>query len=112
MTEATSEPTFRSAHLPIATAAGSATQLQFIHRLSDFPGQARALLKKQEPLLIYCRSGVRSVRAADILEKEGYTHLYNLLGGIKAWRSADKPVVTSSARPGAPATTRPWPQAE
>lgn len=48
-------------------------------------------LDKKTPVLIYCRSGVRSGRARDILEKEGFK-VYNLDHGIKAWRAEGMPV--------------------
>ena len=48
-------------------------------------------LDKKTPVLIYCRSGVRSGRARDILEKEGFK-VYNLDHGIKAWKAEGMPV--------------------
>lgn len=35
-------------------------------------------------IYIYCRSGVRVLRAGDILEELGYTNVYNM-GGILYW---------------------------
>jgi rhodanese-related sulfurtransferase len=37
------------------------------------------------PLLVYCEHGVRSVYAADFLEKAGYTGVLNLEGGMSCW---------------------------
>lgn len=37
---------------------------------------------------IYCRSGGRSAKAAQILSENGYSEVYNLLGGIGAWNEA------------------------
>ncbi len=42
------------------------------------------LPNKEAVWLIYCRSGVRSARAAAILAGMGYRHLYDL-GGILRW---------------------------
>ncbi len=37
------------------------------------------------PLVVYCRSGIRSRRAARLLRSKGYKHVLNLSGGILAW---------------------------
>ncbi len=37
---------------------------------------------KDRLILVYCKSGIRSKKAAVILEKMGYTNVYNLKGGI------------------------------
>jgi rhodanese-related sulfurtransferase len=42
-------------------------------------------LKKDEPIYLYCRSGGRSNKAAQKLEKLGFTKIYDLQGGITAW---------------------------
>ncbi|WOI52797.1 rhodanese-like domain-containing protein [Parvularcula sp. LCG005] len=57
----------------------------------DFESRVRQL-DLSKPHLVYCRSGNRSARATDILEKLGARDLYHLDGGIKAWRADDLPV--------------------
>ena len=42
------------------------------------------MLEKEKNLLIYCRSGRRSLIATDILSKNGYQNVYNLKEGIIA----------------------------
>lgn len=37
------------------------------------------------PLVVYCRSGIRSRRAAQFLRNKGYEQVLNLSGGILAW---------------------------
>lgn len=44
-----------------------------------------------EPVLIYCATGNRSVTAMDVLQRSGFTSVYNLTAGIAAW---DGDVVT------------------
>lgn len=44
----------------------------------------RIILDKNIPVFIYCRSGRRSVDAAKVLVKIGYTDVYDL-GGINSW---------------------------
>lgn len=39
---------------------------------------------KNATILVYCRSGRRSVAASEVLVKLGYTNVYNL-GGIMDW---------------------------
>lgn len=39
----------------------------------------------QKPVLIYCRSGNRSVTASKILISKGFHDLYHMKGGIKDW---------------------------
>ena len=38
---------------------------------------------KQTIIIAYCRSGARSKRAINILEKLGYKNVYNISGGIE-----------------------------
>ena len=47
-----------------------------------------------------CRSGKRSAAATDALNRAGYQAV-NLAGGMQAWQSAGKPVVTDSGATGA-----------
>ena len=48
-------------------------------------------LDKKVPVLIYCRSGVRSGRAMKILEGMGFK-VYNLDHGMKAWKGEGMPI--------------------
>jgi rhodanese-related sulfurtransferase len=49
--------------------------------------------EKEKELVVYCRSGNRSAKASEILSKKGYK-VANVEGGINAWQSSGKPVVT------------------
>ncbi|MDD2832713.1 MAG: rhodanese-like domain-containing protein [Methylotenera sp.] len=40
---------------------------------------------KDQPVILQCRSGKRSAKAAGILADAGFTQVYNLAGGILAW---------------------------
>ncbi len=59
----------------------------------DFAQQV-VKLDKNKPLLVYCAKGGRSASAAEQMAKSGFTALYELDGGIIAWKKAGKPVVT------------------
>lgn len=56
--------------------------------LSEFEGRLNELDKEKE-ILVYCRSGVRSATASQILIDNGFVTVYNILGGIIAWRDAE-----------------------
>ncbi|MDT3694490.1 MAG: rhodanese-like domain-containing protein [Mucispirillum sp.] len=59
----------------------------------DFEEKIESQLKdKNKPYILYCRSGMRSLYSAQILEDLGYTDVTNMKGGFLAWQSAGKPV--------------------
>jgi rhodanese-related sulfurtransferase len=45
-------------------------------------------------IVLYCGGGYRSALAADTLQKMGYTNVFSLAGGWRAWNAADMPVET------------------
>ncbi len=46
-------------------------------------------LPKDVPAVLYCEKGIRSVLAIQRLEASGFENLYNLSGGMKAWRASE-----------------------
>ena len=42
-------------------------------------------LNRETPIYVYCRSGVRSMKAAGILKELGFKKIYNLEGGYLNW---------------------------
>ena len=48
--------------------------------------QNKITVRGDRPLLLYCAVGGRSSAAADWLQKQGFTEIYNLAGGIIAWQ--------------------------
>jgi hydroxyacylglutathione hydrolase len=57
-----------------------------VDRLSEIPvGQ---------PVLLHCAGGYRSSIAASLLQREGFTDVSELAGGIAAWETAGLPVIT------------------
>ena len=44
------------------------------------------------PILLYCRSGNRYGVAADFLQKQGYSNVVSLKGGIKSWKAHNKEI--------------------
>jgi molybdopterin/thiamine biosynthesis adenylyltransferase len=47
---------------------------------------------RERPLVLYCRSGVRSVFAAQTLLGMGYVDVVSMAGGIELWRAQGRPV--------------------
>lgn len=50
---------------------------------------------KQTELILYCGGGYRSALAADNLQRMGYTNVYSMAGGWKAWKEAGMPIEDS-----------------
>ncbi|WP_156290816.1 rhodanese-like domain-containing protein [Oceanobacillus salinisoli] len=42
-------------------------------------------MREDKPVYLYCQSGSRSARAAQLLHKKGYKDIYQLKGGFKKW---------------------------
>ena len=49
-------------------------------------------LDKSKNILVYCKSGTRSDRIADILSKNDFQKVSSLKGGVNAWLKADLPI--------------------
>jgi rhodanese-related sulfurtransferase len=56
-----------------------------------FEGELRKLDRSQ-PYLVHCAVGGRSARASATMKRLGFTTLYDLAGGMKAWEEAGKPI--------------------
>lgn len=59
----------------------------------DFKDMAQRNLSKDSTVLVYCRSGLRSLDAAEMLTVLGYK-VVNLKGGIIEWKEEGFPVLT------------------
>lgn len=57
----------------------------------SFASMADSLLQKDKPVALYCRSGKRSKKAADILSEKGYK-VFELNKGFNAWQEAGKEI--------------------
>jgi sulfur-carrier protein adenylyltransferase/sulfurtransferase len=51
----------------------------------DQLGQRLHELDPQRELIVYCRSGMRSAAAVDLLQQAGFRNVRNMLGGILRW---------------------------
>lgn len=50
---------------------------------------------KNAELILYCGGGYRSALAADVLQKMGYTNVFSMAGGWKAWKEAGGEIESS-----------------
>jgi rhodanese-related sulfurtransferase len=57
---------------------------QFVEQVSQM------VADKTTPILLLCRSGVRSLEAANLLENSGFTQLINILEGFEGNLDANK----------------------
>ncbi len=46
---------------------------------------------KSTELILYCGGGYRSALAADVLQNMGYSDVYSMAGGWKAWKESGAP---------------------
>ncbi|MGE0709878.1 MAG: rhodanese-like domain-containing protein [Planctomycetota bacterium] len=63
--------------------------------VGELEGRLQELEPKGEPVVVYCRSGMRSGRAARLLRERGWTRVHDL-GGIG--NGASVALVTTTAR--------------
>jgi parallel beta-helix repeat protein len=60
--------------------------------VADLPARIGELAgHMNDEILVYCGSGGRSQTASGILDSNGFAKVYNMLGGITAWKSAGYP---------------------
>lgn len=64
-----------------------------INFMSDDFDANVAGLDKAKPVMVYCKSGGRSAKAAARLKELGFKTITDLEGGISNWKSDNKPVV-------------------
>lgn len=74
--------------------AGEFTDGHIANALNVTSGANSAELDKyrNRPLIVYCNSGQKSVGMCNMLRKQGFAEVYNLRGGILAWRKSELPL--------------------
>src|SRR5262245_50449387 len=55
-------------------------------RLKELPAD------RTQPILVYCNNGDRSLKAARLIYNAGRKDVYYLIGGLRAWTAAQKPL--------------------
>jgi rhodanese-related sulfurtransferase len=74
---------YKSGHILDAKLVPLGKLDEHLHKLEKY---------KDQPIVVMCRSGIRSATACSRLAKKGYTQAYNLAGGILAWQKANLPL--------------------
>jgi len=86
------KPLLVNTHIPFSgDIAGTDVSIPF-NEITDHLDQLPE--NKDAPVVLYCRSGPMSVRAATALVGMGFTHIYSLEGGFNAWNAAGLPMET------------------
>ena len=50
------------------------------------------MLDRSKEYAVYCASGVRSGKAAEVMRESGFTSVYTLAGGVKTWTDKGLPL--------------------
>ena len=74
--------------------AGHISRAENINFFSKNFSKSLAELDKEEPLIIYCKSGRRSGKSIVTFKELGFTKIYELEGGVLNWKSKDFEVKT------------------
>ena len=71
---------FKEGHIPGALHMDVLEEESFLRQIASLP--------KNKTYIVYCRSGVRSLRAVELMQQNGFQQLLNLEKGILGWKGA------------------------
>jgi len=54
------------------------------------------LSDKDVPIVVYCAGGIRSLKAAQVMQEKGYKNVFSMAKGIDGWKAAGFEVVSDS----------------
>jgi rhodanese-related sulfurtransferase len=74
---------YTAGHVPGAINVPHDQIEQYVEQIQDL---------RQQPVLIYCRSGRRAVLAEQTLAELGFTNLYHMQGDMLGWQESKLPV--------------------
>jgi rhodanese-related sulfurtransferase len=74
---------FKAGHIVNAKQADFNNSQEFSNYLAS--------LDKNGKYLIYCRTGIRSAEAMQLMQDKGFTNVHDLVGGYNAWVSSSLP---------------------
>lgn len=53
---------------------------------------------RESEIVVICRSGYRSVLAADVMQEMGFQHVVSLKSGIRGWNDFEQPLVNATGQ--------------
>jgi 3-mercaptopyruvate sulfurtransferase SseA len=53
---------------------------------------------RERPIVVACRSGIRSVLAADVMQVMGFADVVSLKTGVRGWNDFEQPLVDGSGQ--------------
>lgn len=53
--------------------------------LGDMEARVESMVSKDKTVVVYCRSGNRSIFGADIMQQKGYANVTSMSSGIRGW---------------------------
>ena len=54
--------------------------------------------RKERPIVVVCRSGNRSILAADVMQQLGFSDVVSLKTGVRGWNDFEQPLVDAEGR--------------
>lgn len=63
-----------------------------------FSDTALQNISKDDSVIVYCSVGYRSEKIAEKMQKMGFSHVYNLYGGIFEWKNQGRSVVNEMGK--------------
>ena len=61
--------------------------------MSDIPSRAHAELDPDQPIVVLCHHGARSLSVTMWMRREGFEHVQSLAGGIDEWSRTIDPTI-------------------
>jgi rhodanese-related sulfurtransferase len=85
----TADATLINVHVPYD---GEIDGTDLFIRFDQIAGRTADLPAKNQPIILYCRTGRMSAIAAETLVGLGYTNVTELAGGMEAWTASGLPL--------------------
>ncbi|MBD2355391.1 rhodanese-like domain-containing protein [Tolypothrix sp. FACHB-123] len=60
---------------------------------------AASTVSLDTPIVVYCSVGYRSAKVAQQLQREGFSQIFNLSGGLFQWANEERPMFKDNGQP-------------